>query len=114
VDSRAVWNQIVVVVCNNRSYLSDKALLAHRKGSASQRGDYRTVDLTDPNVDYARCAEAMGVFGATVSRPDDLPAALDAAFSTDRPAVLDIALDPWQHDDAFYAALQRAVSQGSF
>lgn len=100
---QAVWTAVkygipvTTVICNNRSYLNDKMHLVHRKGPASQRGDYRTVDIADPDIDYVKCAEAMGAHGAKVERPGDLGPALQAALAQDKPAVLDVVIDPWQN-----------------
>jgi benzoylformate decarboxylase len=87
---------VVTIVCNNRSYLNDKMHLVHRKGPAHERGDYRTVDITDPDLDYVKCAEAVGAYRVRVERPADLGPALRAALAGERPAVLDVVIDPWQ------------------
>ncbi|MCU1575098.1 MAG: ubiquinone-dependent pyruvate dehydrogenase [Micrococcaceae bacterium] len=46
------------------------------------------TDLVNPN--FADVATAMGLYGVRVERPDDLPAALKAAFAHDGPALIDV------------------------
>ena len=46
------------------------------------------TDLTNP--DFSKVAEACGLFGARVSTPEELQPALQAAFSHDGPALVDV------------------------
>ncbi|MFW6158648.1 MAG: biosynthetic-type acetolactate synthase large subunit [Planctomycetota bacterium] len=46
------------------------------------------------NPDFARVAEAYGVTGITVTRPDEVRQALTRAIETDGPVVLDFRIDP--------------------
>lgn len=46
------------------------------------------TDLDNPN--FAAVAEAMGIFGRRVERPDDLEGALAEAFAHDGPALIDV------------------------
>ncbi len=50
------------------------------------------VDFTE--VDHAAIARACGVNGIRVTRGEDVGAALDAAFTSGKPALLDIVTDP--------------------
>jgi acetolactate synthase-1/2/3 large subunit len=50
---------------------------------------YSASDLHD-NPDFAKVAEAFGVKGMSISRPDELRPALDEAFAYDGPVVMDI------------------------
>ena len=47
-----------------------------------------------PDVNYARVAEALGVRGIRVERPDDVGAAWDQALAADQPVVIDALCDP--------------------
>jgi benzoylformate decarboxylase len=87
---------VVTVICNNRSYLNDKIFLKLRGGPAAQQNRYETVDITQPNVDFVRCAQALGAAAERVDRPDALAAALTRALAEKRPAVVDVHLDPWE------------------
>ncbi len=45
-------------------------------------------------IDFVRMAESMGCAGQRVDRPDDLAGALDEAFATAGPCVIDARIDP--------------------
>ena len=47
-----------------------------------------------PRFDFAGYAELLGLRGVRVERPEDLRAALDAAFAADRPVVIEAITDP--------------------
>ena len=87
---------VVAVICNNRSYLNDKIFLKLRGGPTAQQNRYETVDITEPNVDIVRCAQAVGAAGESVERPDALVPALKRALAEKRPAVVDVRIDPWE------------------
>jgi acetolactate synthase-1/2/3 large subunit len=56
----------------------------------------QSVDLENERLrpSYAAVAEALGCVGLVVERPSELGDALDAALAADRPAVIDIRVDP--------------------
>jgi len=43
---------------------------------------------------YDKIVEAMGGYGEHVEHPDDLPAAIERAFASGKPACVDVSLDP--------------------
>ena len=47
-----------------------------------------------PDVSYADFANAVGLLGITVTSPDELGPAWEAALAADRPALLDVHCDP--------------------
>jgi pyruvate dehydrogenase (quinone) len=47
-----------------------------------------------PDFPYAKYAEMLGLKGIRVDRPEDVPAALDAAIAADRPCVFEAYVDP--------------------
>jgi pyruvate dehydrogenase (quinone) len=47
-----------------------------------------------PDVSYADFANGLGLLGITVTAPDELGPAWEAALAADRPAVLDVHCDP--------------------
>ena len=90
----AVRNNInVVTVVNNNSALSQDS-----------RGDlryYEGVTGGNPddlwrftNVNFAKVAESIGCFGIRVEHPGDIQSALEQAFASGRPAVVDVVTDP--------------------
>ena len=89
----AVRNNInLVTVVNNNSALSQ-----------DQRGDNRAyvgIDGGAPeelwrftDTDFSKVAESIGCFGIRVERPGDIQSALEQAFESGRPAVVDVVTD---------------------
>jgi acetolactate synthase-1/2/3 large subunit len=54
----------------------------------------RTPATELKNPDFAAYARAFGAYGETVTRTDDVPAALDRALAAGSPAVLELRIDP--------------------
>jgi pyruvate dehydrogenase (quinone) len=80
--------RLVVVVLNNRdlSYVTWEQRV--------QAGDPKFQAAQQlPDIPYARFAEMVGLAGARVETPDALDAAVDRAFASDRPFVLDVLTD---------------------
>jgi thiamine pyrophosphate-dependent acetolactate synthase large subunit-like protein len=51
------------------------------------------MDLTDPDLRFDRMAEAMGVRGRRVERPEEIAPALREAIAHDGPSLVDVALE---------------------
>jgi acetolactate synthase-1/2/3 large subunit len=81
----------VIVVNDNRS-LNQETRLFDAAYGGQQRGNSREMWVFE-DVNLARVAEAMGCFALRVERPNELKGALDQAFATNRPAVLDVVSD---------------------
>jgi pyruvate dehydrogenase (quinone) len=88
------WKQwadprLVVLVLNNRDLnqvtWEQRAMAGDPKLDASQ-------DL--PDFPYARYAESLGLRGIRIDRPDQIGAAWDQAFRSDRPVVVEAVTDP--------------------
>ena len=47
-----------------------------------------------PNMPYASYAEALGILGLLVKKPEDVGRAIDEALSAGRPALIDVYTDP--------------------
>ena len=95
--------QTVTVVNNNRSLNQEKRGNERIYGRRTPGSDELWV-LSD--VDFARMAETMGCFGITVRRPGELAGALDQAFASGKPAVVDVKTDiegiappPWAPEE---------------
>ncbi len=77
----------VTVVNNNHS-------LNQEQGGVEQTYGGRTAGSDElwlfEDADFARIAESFGALGITVNRPGELPGALDRAFASGRPAVVDV------------------------
>ena len=78
---------VTVIVLNN-------GILGYQKHAEDVTFGEHTdaVDFTE--VDHAAIARACGVNGVRVARGEDVGAALDAAFASGKPALLDVVTDP--------------------
>lgn len=78
---------VVALIMNNREY------------GAEKRNQYDYFDerffFTDlDNPDFAQVAEDMGAFATSVERPEDVGPAVRAAIASNRPAVVNVWIDP--------------------
>jgi len=84
----AVHHQLPVkVVIFNNSGFGLITLEAERVGLAPYR-----AGIEFPNPDFAAFARACGGHGFTARKPDELKAAIDAAFAIDGPAIVDAVI----------------------
>ncbi|MEK6300684.1 MAG: thiamine pyrophosphate-binding protein [Acidobacteriota bacterium] len=83
---------VVFVIFNNASYMILKGGLAAMGGESIKRGVFTGMDLTEPEIDFVRLAESMGVAARQVSRSSELRGALDWALAEDRPVLLDVSI----------------------
>jgi len=80
---------IVTVVMNNRIW----GMSLH--GQQLLYGDnYDAISRLSDETSYARIAEGFGCYAETVTRAGDVEAAVRRAFSSGRPAMLDVRTDP--------------------
>ena len=89
----------VTVVNNNHSLNQEQIGVEQTYGGRTAGSDELWLF---EDADFAKIAESMGALGLTVNKPSELASALDQAFSSGRPAVVDvkthlegIAPDPW-------------------
>jgi thiamine pyrophosphate-dependent acetolactate synthase large subunit-like protein len=83
--ARACGLPVLIVVYNNHKYLSMQLnhLRFYPEGAAVQTGEFLGVDLSD-QPDLAGFAEPFAMHAESVSRPADLPVALDRALKAVR------------------------------
>jgi benzoylformate decarboxylase len=81
---------VVFVIFNNSSYQILKGGLIALQGESARRGQYIGMDITEPEVDFSRLAESLGVAARRVSRAAELKPALDWAFAENGPTLLDV------------------------
>lgn len=80
---------MVVVVLNNR----DLAEVSWEQRETEQQPRFaRSQEV--PEFDMAGYAELLGLRGVRVDTADELDAALDVAFTADRPTIIDAHTDP--------------------
>lgn len=80
------------VICNNASYRILKLNVLEYLGPAAADRQFVAMDLNDPPLRYDRIAEALGVHGRRVERPEELRPALEEALSLGGPALVDVAI----------------------
>jgi benzoylformate decarboxylase len=86
---------VVFLILNNREY----RILKHnmdtyrqRFGAKPDRG-YPNMDLVAPDLGFVEIARGMGVEAARITTPGELRPALDKAFGSGRPFLLDVAVE---------------------
>ena len=77
----------VIVVNNNHSLNQEQGGVESVYGGRTAGSDELWLF---PDADFAKMAESMGCFGVTVNKPSELASALDAAFASGKPAVVDV------------------------
>jgi benzoylformate decarboxylase len=83
---------VVFVIFNNSSYVILKGGLLAMRGASVERGVYVGMDITDPEIDFVKLAESMGVAARRATRPAELRPALDWALSHGGPVLVDVAI----------------------
>ena len=82
----------LVVVVNNNSSLNQEIYVNQAAYNNRPRGGWTDM-WTFTHVDFARIAEGFGCVGIRVERPVELKGALERAFATDQPVVIDVVTD---------------------
>ena len=86
---------IVFVILANREY----RVLKHNIDAYRARFDvksnkpYMHMDLTGPTMGFVDLAKGMGVAGTYVSKADDIKAAIEAAFKSGKPHLVEIEIE---------------------
>ena len=103
-DGSAMWSNqslwtaahyhipVTYVICANASY-SQVKLMKHLLMGEQAKGRYLGMDLVEPRIDFVQMAQAMGVHGQKVERPDDLKEALGLALGSGKPAVVEVCIE---------------------
>jgi acetolactate synthase-1/2/3 large subunit len=81
---------MVIVVNNNHSLNQERAGVESVYGGRTPGSDELWMF---PDTDFARVAESMGCFGITVTKPNELSGAVEKAFASGKPAVVDVKTD---------------------
>jgi len=89
------------VICNNGSYrLLQLNIDAYWKETGIAKHEHPTCfDLSEPPIDFARLAEAMGVAAVRVSRPEEIAPAVDRMLADDEPFLVDLVLEGDVHPE---------------
>jgi len=98
---QALWTaarhklDVKFVVCNNGSYrLLQANIEAYWRERQYTPHDYPLCfDLSQPSIQFVGLAEAMGVEGARIEKPEQIGPALDRALSYRGPFLLDVVVE---------------------
>jgi benzoylformate decarboxylase len=98
---QALWTSahhdlpMVWVILHNRAYRILKFNLDNYQRRFGLPGDrpYPHMDLTEPEVDFVAIARGFGVAGEQVTSPADIRPALDRAFASGKPYLVDVVID---------------------
>jgi thiamine pyrophosphate-dependent acetolactate synthase large subunit-like protein len=101
---QALWTaahhriDVKFVICNNRSYRLLKVnLQQYRKDEPGTETPRRTFpasfDLGDPDIDFTRLSEAMGVPALRIERPSQVREGIERALAHDGPFLIDLVID---------------------
>jgi benzoylformate decarboxylase len=107
---------IIVIVFNNRSYNGPRNQISGGNSEQMKRGTEMTCYLGNPDVDFAKLAEAFGVKGETVTAPAQLKPAITRAIESTRdgrPYLIDavIARSGAGADSAWYPRYSVAAAR---
>jgi benzoylformate decarboxylase len=84
---------VTYVMLSNASYRILKLNMLEYLGAAARGRTFVAMDLTDPELRFDRMAEAMGVPGRRVERPEELAPALRDAIAHDGPSLVDVVME---------------------
>ncbi len=120
--SSALWSAVrhrialLVILNNNRSYYNDEL---HQETVANTRGRDKAnrwigQRIADPELDFARLAQAQGAVGiGPITRPSDIAAAMEqgvAALRAGQVCLIDCHIDPTEERSAQSSLEVRVVS----
>jgi acetolactate synthase-1/2/3 large subunit len=83
----------IIVVINNNNCLNQEYEVYKEAYGGALRGNHHEL-WHFRHVNFSQIAESMGAFGVRVEKPSQIGAALKAAFSQNRPSVVEIMSDP--------------------
>jgi acetolactate synthase-1/2/3 large subunit len=92
IETAVRWKIASVTVVNNNASGNQSKRGFDRVYGGQQTAQAREL-WTFNKVDFARLAEDIGAFGVRVERPGELPAALQRALASGRPAIVDVVTD---------------------
>ncbi len=85
---------VVFLIANNGAYHILKGRVLALDGKAKEFHRFVGMDLTEPDLDFIKLAESMGVDAARVHAPDELEACLAEAARGDKPFLIDAVVKP--------------------
>jgi benzoylformate decarboxylase len=87
---------VTFIICGNASYEILKMNMLkylNALGQPQRKSDFIGMDLTQPALDFAKIAQAFGIWGKRVENPGELNGTLKEAMLHKGPAVVDVAME---------------------
>ena len=86
---------VVFVIIDNQVYRVLKYNMNRYRAEAgiTEREGYPHLDLTQPAMDFVSIAQGFGLTAKRVSDPDEVGPAIEAAFASGEPYLLDVVVD---------------------
>jgi benzoylformate decarboxylase len=81
---------VTFLICNIAQYKILKIGANQLRLPAAQEGRYVGLDLVDPEVDFVRLAESLGVAAQRVTEPEEVSELLAESLAGDEPRLLDV------------------------
>jgi benzoylformate decarboxylase len=83
---------VTFVIANNAQYQILKIGAAGIKLPRAIAGEFEGMDLVDPEVDFVKLAQSLGVDACRVTEPEELSEALRSSLDGDRPMLIDVPI----------------------
>jgi benzoylformate decarboxylase len=86
---------VVSIICSNRNYDIITLEILRAKGKLADNGVPKILEYTalaNPSVNFAALAEGFGVTGYRVTKPSELVPAIEKAFASGAPTLLDVSI----------------------
>ncbi|UCH07178.1 MAG: thiamine pyrophosphate-binding protein [Deltaproteobacteria bacterium] len=83
---------VTYLICANASYCQVKLMKTLLMGEKA-KGRYLGMDLDEPRIDFCQLAQAMGVHGQKVERPEQLREVLDSVLGLGKPAMVEVLIE---------------------
>ena len=83
---------VTYVICANASYSQVKIMKMRLMGERA-KGRFLGTNLDEPRIDFSQLAQAMGVHGQKVERPEELREVLKSALESDKPALVEVYIE---------------------
>jgi benzoylformate decarboxylase len=84
---------VTYVICNNASYRILKLNMLEYLGEAMAGRKFVGMDLVDPVLDFAQIAQAFGIRGQRVERPEEFGPALRSALRSGESSLVDVVIE---------------------
>ena len=82
---------VTFVICANACYQQVRNM-KHLLMGDKAAGRYLGTSLDQPQIDFCKIAEGMGVQAQRVEKPEDLRSAFDHAFTLDKPSLVEVTM----------------------